>query len=63
MRVLTVFKTLFQAHDSAVRAMEWSHNSMWLLSGDHQGSIKYWQSNMNNVRMIQAHLDPIRGVR
>ena len=51
-----------QAHESAVRAMEWSHNDMWLLSGDHNGVIKYWQSNMNNVKMIQAHEDPVRGV-
>lgn len=56
------FETILQAHESAVRAMEWSHNDMWLLSGDHNGVIKYWQSNMNNVKMIQAHTDPIRGV-
>lgn len=36
---------------------------MWLLSGDHNGVVKYWQSNMNNVKMIQAHTDPIRGLR
>jgi len=56
------FETILQAHDSAVRAMEWSHNDMWLLSGDHNGIIKYWQSNMNNVKLIQAHNDPIRGL-
>lgn len=56
------FETILQAHESAVRAMEWSHNDMWLLSGDHNGVIKYWQSNMNNVKMIQAHSDPIRGL-
>ena len=43
--------------------MEWSYNDMWLLSGDHNGVIKYWQSNMNNVKMLQAHNDPIRGLR
>ncbi|XP_002159537.1 pre-mRNA 3' end processing protein WDR33 [Hydra vulgaris] len=56
------FETILQAHESSVRAMEWSHNDMWLLSGDHNGVIKYWQSNMNNVKMLQAHTDPIRGV-
>lgn len=30
---------------------------MWLLTGDDQGFIKYWQSNMNNVQMYQAHKD------
>lgn len=56
------FETILQAHESAVRAMQWSHNDMWLLSGDHNGVVKYWQSNMNNVKMIQAHTDPIRGL-
>ena len=51
-----------QAHDSAVRTMEWSHNDTWLLSADHSGTVKYWQSNMNNVKTLQAHTDPVRGV-
>lgn len=42
--------------------MEWSHNDTWLLSADHSGSVKYWQSNMNNVKTLQAHNDPVRGV-
>jgi polyadenylation factor subunit 2 len=44
--------------------MTWSHNEQWLVSGDHDGFVKYWQTNMNNVHMYQAHKDePIRGVR
>lgn len=27
----------FQAHDSAIRAMTWSYNEQWLVSGDHDG--------------------------
>ena len=42
--------------------MEWSHNDTWLLSADHSGCVKYWQSNMNNVKTLQAHTDPVRGV-
>ena len=42
--------------------MEWSHNDTWLLSADHAGCVKYWQSNMNNVKTLQAHTDPVRGV-
>ena len=53
----------FQAHDSSVRAMQWSPNDQWMLTGDHNGFVKYWQSNMNNVKMYQAHKDPIRGLR
>lgn len=43
--------------------MVWSHNDNWMVTGDHAGYVKYWQSNMNNVRMFQAHKDPVRGIR
>lgn len=56
------FETILQAHDSPVRAMVWSHADNWLLSSDHGGFIKYWQSNMNNVKMYEAHKEPIRGL-
>lgn len=46
-----------QAHDCPVRAMSWSKNDNWLITGDNQGYIKYWQLNMNNVKMYQAHKD------
>jgi len=52
-----------QAHDGPVRSMVWSHADNWLLSSDHGGFIKYWQSNMNNVKMYEAHKEPIRGLR
>lgn len=57
------FETILQAHDSAVRTMIWSHNDLWMLTADHSGFVKYWQSNMNNVKMFQAHRDPVRGLR
>lgn len=62
MIVLFSFPTL-QAHDSPVRAMTWSHNDMWMLTADHGGYVKYWQSNMNNVKMFQAHKEAIREAR
>lgn len=43
--------------------MVWSHNDQWMVTADHAGYIKYWQSNMNNVKMYQAHKEPIRGIR
>ena len=52
-----------QAHDTAVRAMRWSHSDAWMVTADHAGYIKYWQSNMNNVKMYQGHKEPIRGIR
>uniref|UniRef100_UPI00358E2772 pre-mRNA 3' end processing protein WDR33-like isoform X2 n=1 Tax=Myxine glutinosa TaxID=7769 RepID=UPI00358E2772 len=54
------FETILQAHDTSVRAMTWSHNDLWMLTADHGGFVKYWQSNMNNVKMFQAHKEPIR---
>ena len=42
--------------------MEWSHSDEWMVTGDHGGYIKYWQSNMNNVKMFQAHKEAVRSV-
>lgn len=57
------FETILQAHDISVRTMVWSHNDSWMVTGDHGGYVKYWQSNMNNVKMYQAHKEAIRGIR
>ncbi|GAO50856.1 hypothetical protein G7K_4975-t1 [Saitoella complicata NRRL Y-17804] len=54
------FETIMQAHDAAIRVAEWSHNGDWLLSGDHDGTLKYWQPNMNNLKVIQGHREAIR---
>lgn len=43
--------------------MTWSHNDMWMLTADHSGYVKYWQSNMNNVKMFQAHKEAVREAR
>jgi len=56
------FETILQAHSSAVRCMVWSHNHYWMVTGDHQGVVKYWQSNMNNLKAFQAHPESIRDV-
>ncbi|KAF4121148.1 polyadenylation factor subunit 2 [Geosmithia morbida] len=54
------FETIMQAHDSAIRAMEYSHSGEWLISADQDGIVKYWLPNFNNVENINAHSDPIR---
>ncbi|POS82471.1 WD40 repeat-like protein, partial [Erysiphe pulchra] len=54
------FETIMQAHDVAIRALSYSHSDDWLLSADHDGLIKYWQPNFNNVKVIQGHGDAIR---
>ncbi|XP_066157432.1 pre-mRNA 3' end processing protein WDR33 [Euwallacea fornicatus] len=56
------FETILQAHDSPVRTMVWSHNDSWMVTGDHAGFVKYWQSNMNNVKVFQAHKEALRGI-
>ncbi|KAK9510143.1 hypothetical protein O3M35_004987 [Rhynocoris fuscipes] len=56
------FETILQAHETPVRTMVWSHNEMWMVTADHAGYVKYWQSNMNNVKMFMAHQEAIRGI-
>jgi len=56
------FETILQAHDTSVRAMVWSHDNNWMITGDHNGYVKYWQSNMNNVKAFQAHKEALRGL-
>ncbi|CAH1772782.1 unnamed protein product [Owenia fusiformis] len=56
------FETILQAHDTSCRSMVWSHSDQWMITADHGGFVKYWQSNMNNVKMYQAHQDPVRGL-
>ena len=54
------FETILQAHDTAIRSMVWSHNDIWFITSDDGGIIKYWQSNMNNLKAFQGHKDIIR---
>ncbi|GAA5843542.1 hypothetical protein JCM11251_001651 [Rhodosporidiobolus azoricus] len=54
------FETILQAHDSAVRALSWSHSGSWLLSADSSGLIKYFQPNMNNLQVFQGHNEAVR---
>jgi len=56
------FETILQAHDSPVRSIIWSHNGKWMVTGDNMGIVKYWQSNMNNLKAFQAHEQPIRDI-
>jgi polyadenylation factor subunit 2 len=56
------FETIMQAHDTAITALNYSHNDDWLLSGDQDGTLKFWQTNFNNVNIINAHEDAIRDV-
>lgn len=56
------FETILQAHDSAVRTMQFSHSGLYLASADQNGIIKYFQPNMNNLTAWQGHREAIRGL-
>ncbi|PIA17239.1 WD40 repeat-like protein, partial [Coemansia reversa NRRL 1564] len=54
------FETIMTAHDTPIHAMEWSHDTQWMISGGHDGIIKYWHPNLNNLNIIQGHKFPVR---
>lgn len=54
------FETILQAHETELRSIIWSHDENWMLSGDMNGTVKYWQSNMNNLKALRAHEQTIR---
>ncbi|KAF2648031.1 WD40 repeat-like protein [Lophiostoma macrostomum CBS 122681] len=56
------FETIMQAHESAIRCVEYTHTDDWFLSADQTGVVKYWQTNFNNVKEIQAHMEAVRGL-
>ncbi|TFY58670.1 hypothetical protein EVJ58_g6274 [Rhodofomes roseus] len=56
------FETILQAHDSAVRAMQFTHSGAYLASADQSGIIKYFQPNMNNLTAWTGHREAIRGL-
>jgi polyadenylation factor subunit 2 len=56
------FETIQQAHDHPIRSMIWSHNELFMATADQGGIIKYWQSNMNNLKAFQGHNACIRDI-
>ncbi|KAI9711976.1 MAG: pre-mRNA cleavage and polyadenylation factor (CPF) complex subunit [Bogoriella megaspora] len=54
------FETLQSAHQSPVRQMKYTHSEDWLLSADQEGTVKYFQTNLNNVKEIHAHDHAVR---
>ncbi|KAI9224971.1 WD40-repeat-containing domain protein [Blastocladiella britannica] len=56
------FETILQAHEQSIRSMWWSHAGSYMLSGDNVGLLKYWTSNMNNLKSVQVHKEAVRGI-
>ena len=40
--------------------MKYSHSDDWLLSADQDGNVKYFQTNLNNVKEVRAHDHAVR---
>ncbi len=40
--------------------MVFSHSDEFLITGDQNGIIKYWQPNFNCVKVFTAHEQPVR---
>ncbi|GKV12515.1 hypothetical protein SLEP1_g23646 [Rubroshorea leprosula] len=53
----------FQAHDQAIRSIIWSYNDNWMVSGDDQGSIRYWENNTKHVEAFSAYEESVRDLR
>ncbi|KIK91982.1 hypothetical protein PAXRUDRAFT_830393 [Paxillus rubicundulus Ve08.2h10] len=56
------FETILQAHDTAIRAFQFTHSGAYLASADQTGIIKYFQPNMNNLNAWSGHREAIRGL-
>ncbi|KAH9948151.1 WD40-repeat-containing domain protein [Amylocystis lapponica] len=56
------FETILQAHESAIRAMKFSHSGIYIVSADQNGVIKYSQPNLNNLAAWNGHREAIRSL-
>jgi polyadenylation factor subunit 2 len=55
------FESAVMAHEgNGIRTMTYTHNDNWLITGDDAGSIKYWQSNLNHVKVCCSPRDTRR---
>ena len=49
------FEATVKAHDRPIRSLTATHNGQWLLSGDHDGIVKFWSSTLSLEHSMQAH--------
>ena len=45
------FECALQAHNMSVHTMVWTHNSQFLVTGDAEGKIRYFQQSLNKVSL------------
>ncbi|KAL0207633.1 hypothetical protein P9112_012261 [Eukaryota sp. TZLM1-RC] len=56
------FETILTAHSAVIHTLTWSKDGVFLISGDGRGEIRYWLSNMNNLKKLQPHSETIRDI-
>ena len=54
------FESILQAHDSAIRTLQFTHSGAFIASADQSGVIKYFQPNMNNLTAWNGHREAVR---
>ncbi|OQS55242.1 PFS2 [Ecytonucleospora hepatopenaei] len=54
------FDTIIKAHDSAIKALQWSRRKDLFLSSDSLGFVKYWNGALNTLNEIEVHKAPIK---
>ncbi|KAH9258635.1 hypothetical protein BASA81_003137 [Batrachochytrium salamandrivorans] len=64
------FNRVIQGHDKAIKSICWSRSSEFMVSGDHEGRIRVWNSaialmkevRQENGEVDRAHKESIRGL-
>lgn len=56
------FESNLQAHESPVRAMRFSHNGLWLLSGDETGAVKCWKPQLELMAQTKEHSEAVSDI-
>ncbi|EGD75123.1 hypothetical protein PTSG_06778 [Salpingoeca rosetta] len=55
------FETIVEV-GSGIRSLKWNKDGTWMLTGDDEGRIKYWQVTIKNVCEFKPHKNPIRQI-
>jgi hypothetical protein len=52
-----------QAHSHPIHAMKWTHDGLFLISGDRKGIVHYQKKNLRTLEEYALHEEPIRELR
>jgi polyadenylation factor subunit 2 len=54
------YESLIQGHNSGIRAMKWTRNYQFMISGDSKGNIIVSKNNMKNLKQVHGHDESVR---